>query len=334
MKHGVVEIKAIIVEQYGSTEHMKYVEVERPSINSKQVLIRTMVTSVNFADIKARYGQKEQGKLPFIPGLEASGIIEQVGEDVTSLYVGQRVLAFPLNGSYAEYIIADENLTFVIPEQISFDVAGACGVVAFLSYELLANVAKIQNGDTVLIHSASGGVGTTAIQMAKQLGAKTVIGTVGHETKIPVALEAGADHVICYTNENLAQTVNTLTDGKGADIILDAIGGEITEQSMNCLAKYGRLVVFGNSSGNYAKLHTRDLHSSCRSVLGYSLGTTRKERPEVLKETAIKVFQMIGSGQLKIKMSEQLPLKDASLAHQLIEGRKSTGKVLLYMEHS
>ena len=222
----------------------------------------------------------------------------------------------------------------MIPEQISFDVAGACGVVAFLSYELLANVAKIQNGDTVLIHSASGGVGTTAIQMAKQLGAKTVIGTVGHETKIPVALEAGADHVICYTNENLAQTVNTLTDGKGADIILDAIGGEITEQSMNCLAKYGRLVVFGNSSGNYAKLHTRDLHSSCRSVLGYSLGTTRKERPEVLKETAIKVFQMIGSGQLKIKMSEQLPLKDASLAHQLIEGRKSTGKVLLYMEHS
>lgn len=326
-------MKAIIVEQFGSTENMKYVDVEKPSIGSKQVLIRVMVTSVNFADVKARYGNKGQGKLPFIPGLEASGIIEQVGDEVTSFFAGQRVMAFPHNGSYAEYIVADENLTFAIPDHMSFDVAGSCGIVSFLSYKLLADVANLQAGDTVLIHSASGGVGTTAIQVARALGARTIIGTVGNETKIPVAFEAGADHVLCYTNENFAQRVNELTDGQGVNIILDSIGGEITGQSMNCLSRYGRLVVFGNSSGSYGQLLTNELHSSCRSVLGFSLGTTRKEQPEALKDTSLQVFRMIGSGQIKIKISEKLPLKDAPAAHQLIESRKSTGKVILYVEN-
>ncbi|WP_307395985.1 quinone oxidoreductase family protein [Bacillus horti] len=327
-------MKAIIVEQFGSTEHMKYVDIEIPPIGPKQVLIRVMVTSVNFADVKARYGNKRQEKLPFIPGLEASGIVEQVGDKVTSFFVGQRVMAFPHNGSYAEYIIADESLTFAIPDHISFDVAGSCGIVSFLSYKLFTDVAKLQDGDKVLVHSASGGVGTTAIQVAKGLGAKTIIGTVGDETKIPVAVEAGADHVLCYTNGNFSLKVNELTDGNGVNIILDSIGGEITEQSMECLANYGRLVVFGNSSGKYGKLQMGELHSSCRSVLGYSLGTTRKEQPEVLKDTSLQVMRMLANGQIKIKIGKKLPLKDAALAHQLIESRKSIGKILLYTENS
>lgn len=327
-------MKAILVEQFGSTENMRYVDVEIPSIGSKQVLIRVMATSVNFADVKARYGNKGQGKLPFIPGLEASGIIEQVGDEVASLAVGQRVMAFPHHGSYAEYIVADENLTFAIPDSIPFDVAGSCGIVSFLSYKLLADVANIQDQDQVLIHSASGGVGTTAIQVARALGAKTIIGTVGNESKVPVALEAGADHVICYTHENFAQRVNDITNGTGANIILDSIGGEITEQSINCLSRYGRLVVFGNSSGKYAQLQTSELHSSCRSVLGFSLGTTRKERPQVLKDTSLQVFRMLERGQIKLNISQKLPLKDAPLAHQFIESRNSTGKIVLYTEHS
>ena len=329
----VVDIKAIIVEKFGSTENMKYVDVEMPSIRPKQVLIRVMVTSVNFADVKARSGNKGQGKLPFIPGLEAAGFIEQVGDEVTSFVVGQRVMAFPQNGSYAEYIVADENLTFAIPDHISFDVAGSCGIVSFLSYKLLADVAKLQNGDQVLIHSASGGVGTTAIQVARALGAKTIFGTVGNETKIPMAFEAGADHVLCYANGDFSQKINELTDGKGVPIILDSVGGEITEQSLNCLSKYGRLVVFGNSSGKYARLQTGELHSSCRSVLGFSLGTTRKEQPEVLKDVSLQVFRLLESGQLTIKISEKWSLKDAGLAHQFIESRNSTGKVLLYIEN-
>ncbi|UFJ41113.1 zinc-binding dehydrogenase [Brevibacillus humidisoli] len=324
-------MKAVIVENFGSAENMNYVDMEMPTIHSKQVLIRVKTTSVNFADIKARYGGKGQ-KPPFIPGLEASGVVEKVGDDVKSIQVGQRVIAFPHQGSYAEYIVADENLTFAIPDRLDFDTAGACGIVSFLSYKLLADVAKLSKGESVLIHSAAGGVGTTAIQMAKVLGAGSVIGTVGSEHKIPMAMSAGADHVICYERENFSEKVNEWTGGKGVDIILDSIAGEITEKSFQCLAHYGRLVMFGNSSGKSGQVQTSDLHASCRSVLGFSLGTTRKERPELLQETATHVFSLLENGQLDIKISERFPLKDASLAHQLVEGRNSLGKVLLYLE--
>ncbi|AIQ35250.1 quinone oxidoreductase [Paenibacillus sp. FSL R5-0345] len=326
-------MKAVIVDKFGSIENMKYADVEMPSINSNQILIRVQTTSVNFADIKARLGNKGEGKLPFILGLEASGIIEKIGNDVKSFYIGQRVLAFPHHGSYAEYVVADENLTFAIPDGIPFEIAGACGIVSFLSYKLLADIAKLQKGENILIHSASGGVGTTAIQIAKALGAKNIIGTVGNEEKIPMALNAGADHTICYANGEFAEKVNELTDGKGVDIILDSVGGDITAQSLKCLAPMGRLVIFGNSSGRYGQVQTNDLHASCRSVLGFSLGTIRKERPEILKDTAVQIFSLLENGQLDIKISARFPLSEASLAHQFVENRNSTGKVLLYLEN-
>ncbi|CAH0118527.1 Quinone oxidoreductase 1 [Paenibacillus sp. CECT 9249] len=148
-----------------------------------------------------------------------------------------------------------------------------------------------------------------------------------------MALSAGANHTICYEQGNFADKVNELTDGKGVDVILDSIGGDITKQSFKCLADFGRLVAFGNSSGQYGQVQTNDLHASCRSVLGFSFGTTRRERPEILKETAVQVFRLLESGQLDIKISERLPLKEASLAHQFVESRDSTGKVLLYVEN-
>lgn len=327
------EMKAIVLEKFGSTENMKLTDVEMPLLNSKQILIRVKTTSVNYADIKARQGNKRRGNLPFILGLEAAGVIEKVGEDVKSFTIGQRVLAFPHQGSYAEYVVADENLTFAIPDGINFDTAGACGIVSFLSYKLLADIAQLQKGEDVLIHSASGGVGTTAIQIAKALGAKTILGTVGNESKIPMALSAGADHVICYEEVNFAEQVNELTGGKGVNIILDSIGGDITELSLKCLTNFGRLVVYGNSSGRYGQIQTKDLHASSRSVLGFSFGTTRKERPETLKETATQIFRLIENRQLDIKISARFPLKDTAIAHQLVESRNSTGKVLLYIEN-
>jgi NADPH2:quinone reductase len=324
-------LKAVIVTSFGGPENMKYVDVEKPSISPKQILIRVKTTSVNFADIKTRYGKKGK-RIPFIPGLEAAGVIESVGSEVKSFDVGQRVIAFPHNGSYAEYVVANENLTFAIPDNVDFDTAGACGIVSFLSYKLLADVARLEKGETILIHSAAGGVGTTAIQLAKILGADKVIGTVGKENKIPVAIKSGADHVICYEQEDFVEKVNEMTEGKGVDIILDSISGEITEKSLKCLAPYGRLVIFGNSSGKTAQLQTNDLHASCRSVLGFSLGTTRKERPQILHDTATQVFRLLEKGQLQINISKKYPLKDSAKAHQWVESRNSTGKVLLYVE--
>lgn len=322
-------VKAVVVTEFGKPEVLKVVEMEVPSFNSKQVLIKVEKASVNFADVKARYGKKGKGNFPFIPGLDAAGTIEAVGTDVQQFQVGQRVVAFPVGGSYAEYVVANENLTFQIPDSVKFDVAAACPTVSFLSYKLLADLARIEKGETVLIHSAAGGVGTTAIQMAKILGAGKIIGTVGSEQKVAYALNTGADHVICYEKENFSEKVNELTDGIGANIILDSVAGRISEQSINCLAKYGRLIHFGNSSGEVGNFKTSELHSSCRSVLGFSLGTTRKERPELLRETAEQVLKYIDEGLLNIKIGHYFSLKDAASAHRLIESRLSTGKILL-----
>jgi NADPH:quinone reductase and related Zn-dependent oxidoreductases len=248
---------------------------------------------------------------------------------VKNLRVGQRVIAFPANGSYAEYVVADEALTFAIPDSISTETAAACPVVSFTSYQLLAKVARLAEGETVLIHAAAGGIGTTAIQLAKLLGAGRVIGSVGSAAKAAVALAAGADHAICHDTEDFVEKVRELTDGAGADVILDSISGRVSERSIECLAWYGRLVHFGNASGEIGQIRTLDLHASCRSVLGFSFGTTRKLRPHLLQDTAGQVIDFLAKGQLDVKIGKVFSLEEAANAHAWVESRQSTGKVLL-----
>ncbi|WP_338448250.1 NADPH:quinone oxidoreductase family protein [Niallia oryzisoli] len=323
-------MKAIVVSEFGGPNVLQYRDLEIPTISSNQVLIRVVATSVNFADIGSRYGKYHGGKQPpFIPGLDAAGVIEKVGSEVKHLKVGQRVIAFPKNGSYAEYIVADENLTFVLPDHVDFQLAAASPLVSFTAYKLLADVARLEPGETVLIHASAGGVGTTAIQLAQILGAGKVIGTVGSESKMATPLEVGADHVICYEKEDFASKVNELTDGEGANVILDPISGWVTEKGMECLAGYGRTVIFGNASKSIAQIKTKDLHSSCRSVLGFSITTTRNKRPHLLKETADKVLGYLADQKLNIKIGQVFSLKDAADAHSLVENRKSLGKVIL-----
>ncbi|PEB48028.1 quinone oxidoreductase [Bacillus pseudomycoides] len=287
-------MKAIIVTAFGGPETMKYTEIDMPTFNEKQVLIRVIATSVNFADIKSRYGKKGNGQLPFIPGIDAAGIVEQVGSDVKNIRVGQRVIAFPLTGSYAEYVVANENLTFVLPDEIDFTTAAACPIVSFTSYNLLANV--------------------------------------GSEAKKKIALEAGADHVICYQDEDFSEKVNELTGSKGADVILDSISGTVSEKSLECLAYYGRLVHFGNTSGEIGTFRTKDLHTSCRSILGFSFGTTRKKRPQLLRHTADQVFHYLRDGSLQIEIGKRFTLQDAGKAHEWVESRQSVGKVILNVQ--
>ncbi|HDR6764560.1 TPA: zinc-binding dehydrogenase, partial [Bacillus thuringiensis] len=298
------------VTSFGGPEVMKYTDLDIPAISEDQVLIRVVATSVNFADIKLRYGKKGNKALPFIPGIDATGIVERVGSHVKNIHPGQRVIAFPQNGSYAEYVVANENLTFVLPHEVDFQTAAACPIVSFTSYNLLANVARLQQGESVLIHAAAGGIGTTAIQLAK-------------------LLEAGADYVICHQDEDFVEKVNELTNGEGVDVILDSISGTVSERSLNCLAYYGRLVHFGNASGEIGNFQTKDLHASCRSILGFSFGNTRKKRPELLQETANEVFRYLRDGRLQIKATKSFPLQNAGKAHEWVESRKSTGKVIL-----
>lgn len=320
-------MKAIVVERFGGPEVLEYKEVPEPNFNENEVLIKTKKTSVNFADIKKRQGKKGGNNSPFIPGIDVVGIVVDVGQNVTDIKVGDHVIAFPSSGSYAEYTVANKDLTFVFPNTIDWKTAAASPIVSFLSYILLKDLARIQKGDNVLIHAAAGGVGSTAVQLARLFGAGKVIGTVSDESKIATVLAAGGDHCLLY--ENFSEQVNTLTNNCGVDIILDSVAGEVTEKSMDCLADYGRLIHFGNSSGAVGNFVTKDVHSSCRSVIGFSLGTTRKKRPERLKKVAKEVFKLLEDKKISIVVGEEFDLIEARKAHELIESRGSTGKLLL-----
>lgn len=323
-------MKAVVIEKFGGPEVLQYKDIPVPAYGEKEVLIKVIKTSVNYADLKNRTGKKATGNFPIILGIDLVGTIAEVGSEVKGLKVGQRVIAFPRTGSYAEYAVADEQLVFPIPASIRDDIAAASPIVSILSYKLLKDVGRIEKGESVLIHSAAGGVGTTAIQMANILGASTIIGTVGSISKKDVALNAGADYV--YTYEDFSSKVMELTKGRGVDLVLDSMSGKVSEDSMNCLADYGRLVHFGNSGGVDGSFKTSELHASCRSVLGFSLGTTRKKRPNLLREAAEHVICYLSNGELDIVIGGEYPLSRAAEAHQLIESRKHTGKILLHIQ--
>lgn len=323
-------MKAVFVNRFGGSDVMEYKNTEVPSINPSQVLIRVMAASVNFADIKARNGKYHgAGQPPFIPGLDVAGTIEAIGSEVTQLKVGQRVIAFPNSGSYAEYTVAEDILTFPIPDTLNFDAAAAAPLVSFTSYNLLAQVARLQKGESVLIHAAAGGIGTTAIQLAKVLGAKTVFGTVGSDSKADTARQAGADYVFNYQTDNFSEEILEITNNEGVNVILDSLAGNVFQKSLDCLSRFGRIVNFGNATQASGEVQTNSLHASCRSVLGYSFGTTRKYRPESIKETAENVIPYLANNQIQMVINKHFSLQDAVQAHDWIESRKSTGKVIL-----
>lgn len=322
-------MKAIIIPEFGGAEVLILQEVDAPAISENQVLIKVAATSVNYADILTRRGlYHAAGNPPIIPGMDAAGVVERVGSRVKKFTIGQRVIALPKNGSYAEYVAVDENLVYALPDNVDFLEAAACPLVAFTAYKLLADVGRLRQGESVLVHAASGGVGTAAMQLAKLLGAGLVIGTVGNAAKIPAALEAGADHAFQIDIDFPAE-VNRVTGGSGVDIILDSIAGDVTKRSLACLALYGRLVIFGNASGKAGQIATTDLHASCRAVLGFSLGTTRNRHPELLQESAEKVLSFLSAGLLNIRIGKTFRLEDAAAAHKYMESRQHTGKIVL-----
>ncbi|WP_298823834.1 quinone oxidoreductase [uncultured Planococcus sp.] len=326
-------MKAIIVEETGPPGVMKLQEMDKPKPDAHQVLIRVEAISVNFADIKARQGQYHgvAADAAFTPGLDCAGVVVEIGDQVSRFQPGHRVMAFPAGGSYAEYVVAPENLTYPLPDEISSETAAASLTVGITAYNVIQKMARLEKGETILIHAAAGGIGSTAIQLAKFFGASKIIGTVGSNEKIAHAKSFGADEVINYRSTDFVEKVNELTGGKGADVILDTIAGENFERSLKCLATFGRIVSFGHANDGSVPgiAKTDQLHSNCRSVIGYSTGTYRKHRPEFLREGAEKVTEYLLQKQLEIVVSKSFALADAPEAHAHIESRASIGKVLL-----
>ncbi|MEH7254905.1 quinone oxidoreductase [Neobacillus niacini] len=323
-------MKAIVVSKHGGPEELNLRDVPEPVPGPDQVLIRVVTTGVNFADIMSRQG-RFQKNVPFIPGTDVSGVIEQIGENVSNLQVGQHVMAFSATGSYAEKVVADSSMTFHIPESIDFDLAGAMLVVGTTAYNIVMNVAKIKKGESVLIHAAAGGVGSTAIQLAKLQGATKIIGTVGSNDKIQFVKDLGADEVINYREENFAERVLSLTDGKGVDVILDSVSGDVFEQGLNCLAIRGRIVVYSHAGGRSGTVTTSQLNPGSRSILGYSM---RNNSPEETIQTVNIVIKLIQNGDIRFIIGKKFDLSQAYEAHQWVENRQNIGKTLIKIKNA
>jgi NADPH:quinone reductase len=240
---------------------------------------------------------------------------------------GDRVIAFPKAGSYAEYAAVKEDLVFLLPDGISMEQAAAMPTVSILAYLLLHDISQVTASDTIVIHSAAGGVGSMLTQFAKLYGVQKIITTVGDLKKADYVKELGAD-VVCHYDVFVEKVLEE-TEGKGATIIFDSVAGDITQKSLTCLANYGTLVQFGNSSGKTGQILTTEVHSSCRNVKGFSLGTTRKEDPKRLAPAAEKVFDYLLTGKVDIPIEEIFELKDVRHAHQRMESRIHQGKILL-----
>ena len=317
-------MKIIRQYEFGSANVLNIEEAPMPPIDDGEVLIQGAYTSINFADIKNRTGAKLKGGFPLTLGLDIAGTV--VESRSSKFKIGDRVIAFPKSGSYAQIVVANEHLTYAIPENLAFEQAAAMPTVSFLSAMLVEHIAQVSPDDIVVIHSAAGGVGSMLVTLCKQLGCQTIIGTVSSPTKFDYVKQLGA-HIVCTYEEFVEQTVNIAKDG--ATIIFDSIAGDVTEKSLQCLAPFGTLVQFGNSSGRPGNFSNADVHNSCRSVKGFSLGTTRKLKPEMIRPYAEKIIAQFASGALHLQVDQTFELKDVVLAHETFEKRQHNGKILL-----
>ena len=326
-----MKMKAMGLFEFGGPEVLKEIMIDKPVPKGSEVLIKVLGTSLNYADIKTRKGAffAASTVFPVVPGLDAFGLVEGIGDKVKDLQKGDRVVVFPQSGSYQEYVKQDETLVFKVPDSISFEQATASPLVTFASYMMLESFAHVKEGDTLLIHSASGGMGNALIQIAKAMGGKTVIGLVGDKDKKETALKTGADIVIVDNEEDFIERIKEETGGEGVDIILDSLGGDYTKRGLQVLKNYGRLVAFGSTSGSFSEIDISNLYSTCKTVSGYSSVTIRNTRPEMFKEVSNKIFDLMEKEKLILDIAKVMDLTEAALAHKMMEEGTIKGKIIL-----
>jgi NADPH2:quinone reductase len=318
---------AIRVHQQGGPEVLSYEEVSKPEPGPGQALVKIEAVGVNFTEINTRRGGANT-TLPYTPGGEAAGTVDAVGEGVTEVKPGDRVATNALAGAYAEYAVGPANRLVTMPASIDMPHAAAALLQGMTAHYLTHSSYAIKPGDTVLVHAAAGGTGLLVVQMAKMLGAR-VFGTVSTEEKAKLAREAGADEVILYTKVDFAQEARRLTNGEGVHAVYDSVGKDTWEGSLNALHPRGMLVLFGAASGPIPPIDTSLLNSKGSLALTrVNLGTHIATRAELL-ERANDVLNWTTSGRMTLRIGGTYPLAKASEAHRQMEGRETTGKLVL-----
>jgi len=319
-------MKAIRVHEVGGPDVLQYQDIPLPSPGPGQVIVKVEAIGLNFIDCYFRAGVYKTA-LPFTPGMEAAGTVTATAPDVTEVRTGDRVAYAPHIGAYAEYAAVPAERLVKLPSGMDSHSAAATMLQGMTAHYLAISTYPLKKGDTALVHAAAGGVGLLLIQIAKMRGAR-VFGTVSTEEKAALAREAGADEVVLYTEKDFEAEVMRLTSGKGVNVVYDSVAKTTFDKSLNCVGMRGVLALFGQSSGPAPSLDPARLAKNAIFLTRPGLGQYTATRAELLQRAG-DLFDWIASGKLKLRISRTLPLKDAPEAHRLLEGRKTTGKVLL-----
>ena len=320
-------MKAIRIHAPGGPETMKLEDVPQPEPKAGEAVVKVDAAGLNYIDVYFRSGLYK-AEYPLTLGLEAGGTVTAVGANAHEVKVGDRVAYTGVPGAYAEYAVVPTARLVVLPGGVSTKQGAAAMLQGMTAHYLACSTYPLKKGDTCLVHAAAGGVGLLLCQMAKMRGAR-VIGTVSTDEKAKLAREAGADETIIYTRQDFEAEVKRLTDGKGLQVVYDAVGKDTWDKSLNSLAPRGLIALYGQSSGPIGQIDPQILNTKGSLFLTRpSLNHHTASRDE-LQSRAGEVLGWIRDGKLRLRMEFAFPLKDAAEAHRALESRKTTGKVLL-----
>ena len=324
-------MRAMLCHAWGPVENLKLGDAPAPVPADGEVVMAVKAVGINYADaIMVAGNYQTKPPLPFSPGLEAAGIVTACGRRVTRFKPGDRVMAILAHGGLAELAVAPEAETFAIPERMSFEEAGAFPVAYISSHVALRWQGRLEPGETLLVLGAAGGVGLTAVEIGKAMSAR-VIAAASTAEKLAVAQERGADEVVNYATEKLTERVMALTDGKGADVCFDPVGGELFDAALSSLGWGGRILLIGFVAG-VPQIPANRLLVKHRAALGSSLRYFRWHAPDKLRRSVEELLQWYGEGKLRPLVTHRLPLEQSVEAIRLLTDRKAHGKVVVLME--
>lgn len=323
-------MKAVCARQWCEPKDLELVEVDRPKAKKGDVLIKVGAAALNFPDILMIQGKYQvKPPLPFTPGMEVAGTVEEIGEGVTGLKPGDRVMAQTGMGGFAEYAVAPAVGARPMPKNMTDEEGAGFWLVYSTSHFGLAYRAQMKPGESVLVHSAAGGVGMAAVQIARAMGASKIIGTVGSDEKLQVIRDLGVDVAINYEMEDWVEIVKKETGGKGVDIIYDPVGGKIGEMSTKCIAFEGRLLIIGFTSGDFSNFKSNHILIKNYSIVGLHWGNYRIFNPRMMDESWKELAAMFERGAVKPLISAHYKMDRVADAMEHLASRKAVGKIVL-----
>ena len=327
-------MKSILVKERGAADVLKIVELSKPNISTNDVLLKINAVGVNFADIMQHQGTYPlQLPLPYTPGMEMIGTVENIGSEVKNVNLRERIAAISfMAGGYAEYAVIKPEQIIPVPDNISDRQVLALLIQGLSAYLLLSYAAKVRPGESILVHAAAGGVGNLLVQIAKLMDAGDVFGTAGTRQKRDRIKTYGVDYAIDYNNSNWHEEILKITDGKGIDIILDPIGESATAQNLSSLGIEGRFINYGWLSGNCPSLTPKQCQTllfNNQSVSGFAVNVVMERHPDIVNAAFKQLFDWVREDKLKPVLGSVFTLEDAAKAHQAILNRETIGKVIL-----